>query len=80
MRSLNAAHKKILGHHWRCETRHCIKAQSWPERLLDWPLLDWPLLDWRGVPTCSACLGVLRQLGPRTRPRSFVVADLRTGG
>ncbi|MDF3300054.1 FHA domain-containing protein [Streptomyces tropicalis] len=70
----DAAHRKILGHHWRCENRRCLKALYWPDRLH-----DWPLLGRRGVPICGGCRDEVRQLGVRTRPRSFVVADLRTG-
>ncbi|MGW2785723.1 FHA domain-containing protein [Streptomyces populi] len=68
------AHKRILGHHWRCENNDCLKARYWPDRLH-----DWPLLDRAGVPVCGGCERAVRQLGPRTRPRSFVVDDLRTG-
>ncbi|OIJ63561.1 hypothetical protein WN71_032535 [Streptomyces mangrovisoli] len=70
----NPVHKRILGHHWRCEDAGCLKALIWPDRLH-----DWPLLDARGVAVCTGCKGAVRRLGPRTRPRSFVVADARTG-
>ncbi|MFD5517700.1 FHA domain-containing protein [Streptomyces sp. NPDC127066] len=70
----NPVHKGILGHHWRCEDETCLKAQIWPDRLH-----DWPRLNARGVAVCTGCSGAVRRLGPRTRPRSFVVADLRTG-
>ncbi|MFF3416938.1 FHA domain-containing protein [Streptomyces sp. NPDC002698] len=68
------AHRKVLGHHWRCENPDCLKARYWPDRLH-----DWPLLNRGGTPVCGGCHSAVRQLGPRTRPRSFVVADLRTG-
>jgi hypothetical protein len=63
-----AEHRRVLAYHWRCVAPGCLRAQLWPDRILDWPYL-------RGsVPVCS-CGESLVEAGPRGRARGFVVSE-----